>query len=58
MTKVEGQIQSLKKLKETLNARGVFRFNSIGEINHFLKEYDAEKSQLLSQIEKVIYLTN
>ncbi len=54
MTIVEGQIQSLKKLKETLNTRGIYRFNSIGEINRFLKEYDAEKSQLLSQIEKKV----
>ena len=54
MTVVAGKIEPLKKLKETLNASGVYRFNSIGEINRFLKEYDAEKSQLLSQIEKTV----
>ncbi|OOY67275.1 nuclease-related domain-containing protein [Solemya velum gill symbiont] len=51
MTIVDGQIEPLKKLKETLNKSGVSRFNSIGEINRFLKEYEAEKNQLPSRIE-------
>ncbi len=54
MTVVAGKIESLRKLKETLNESGIYRFNSIGEVNRFLKEYDAEKSQLLSQIEKTV----
>jgi ElaB/YqjD/DUF883 family membrane-anchored ribosome-binding protein len=54
MTIVEGQIESLKKLKESLSKSGITRFNSIGEINRFLRDYESEKKQLPSQIESTL----
>jgi hypothetical protein len=46
MTVVVGKIESLKKLKEILNENGITRFNSIGEINTFIKNYEAEKKEI------------
>lgn len=46
MTIVVGQIESLKKLKEVLLENGITRFNSIGEINSFLKNYESEKEEI------------
>lgn len=51
MTIVVGQIESLKKLKETLNENGITRFNSIGEINTFIKNYESEKKEIPKIIE-------
>jgi ElaB/YqjD/DUF883 family membrane-anchored ribosome-binding protein len=51
---VEGQIEPLKKLKESLSRRGITRFNSIGEINRFLRDYESKKKQLPSQIESAL----
>lgn len=51
---VEGQIESLKKLKESLSRSGITRFNSIGEINRFLSDYESEKKQLPNQIESAL----
>ena len=42
MTIVVGKIEPLKKLKVILNDNGITRFNSIGEINEFLKNYESE----------------
>lgn len=46
MTIITGQIEPLKKLKETLNANGISRFNSIGQINTFIKNYESEKKEI------------
>ncbi|MFV1975750.1 MAG: nuclease-related domain-containing protein [Candidatus Scalindua sp.] len=46
MTIVVGKIEPLKRLKETLNNHGINRFNSIGDINTFLKRYDSEKKEI------------
>ena len=54
MTIVEGQIEPLKKLKESLSSSGITRFNSIGEINRFLRDYESEKKQLPSHIESAL----
>ena len=54
MTIVEGQIESLKKLKEILNQNGITRFNSIGEINKFIKNYDFEKNKISKHIEHTL----
>lgn len=51
MTIVVGQIESLKKLKEILNENGITRFNSIGEINTFIKNYESEKKEIPKIIE-------
>ncbi len=54
MTIVEGQIECLKKLKEALNRSSITRFNSIGEINRFIKNYETEKQQLAIRIESTL----
>lgn len=46
MTIVSGTIEPLKRLKETLQSHGIYRFNSIGEINAFLKQYEREKKDI------------
>ena len=46
MTIVTGKIEPLKKLKEILNDNGISRFNSIGEINTFIKNYESEKKEI------------
>ena len=53
MTIVEGQIEPLKKLKEALTRSGITRFNSIGEINRFIKNYETEKQQLPSTLSRL-----
>jgi len=45
MTIVEGQIESLRKLKEQLSENGITRFNSIGDINNFIKNYKKPGSE-------------
>ena len=46
MTIVAGKIESLKKLKDVLNENGITRFNSIGEINCFLRNYESELNDI------------
>ena len=46
MTVVAGKIEPLKKLKEALNRNGITRFNSIGEINAFLRNYESEQNDI------------
>ncbi|MFQ5788450.1 MAG: nuclease-related domain-containing protein [Thermodesulfobacteriota bacterium] len=46
MTIVAGKIEPLKRLKETLHSHGIYRFNSIGDINAFLKQYESEKNNI------------
>jgi Nuclease-related domain len=46
MTIVAGKIEPLKRLKETLHSHGIYRFNSIGDINAFLKQYESEKKDI------------
>lgn len=45
MAIVIGQVESLRKLKETLNERGITRFNSTGDISSFAQNYDVEVDQ-------------
>ena len=51
MAIVLGQIAPLKMLKEALNKNGITRFNSIGEINSFIKNYESEKKEKFVNIE-------
>ncbi len=46
MAVVVGKIQTLKKLKTSLDKKGIQRFNSIGDINTFLKNYEHEKRSI------------
>ena len=52
MTIVEGQVETLKKLKESLSRSGITRFGSIGEIRRFVKDFELERKQLPNLIEK------
>ncbi len=54
MTIVEGQIEPLKRLKETLSRCGITRFNSLGEIDRFIKNYETERKQVPSLIESAL----
>lgn len=49
MTIVKGQIESLKRIKAELNQRGISRFNSVGDINSFIKNYELERQKIFSQ---------
>lgn len=51
MTIVHGQIEPLKRIKHTLNQKGITRFNSIGDINDFTKNHELEKQTVINQIE-------
>jgi hypothetical protein len=46
MAQIQGQIESLKKLKYELKTCGIHRFNSIKEINDFLFNFQDEKSKI------------
>ncbi|AXT58191.1 NERD domain-containing protein [Aquimarina sp. AD1] len=56
MARIYGTIGSLKSLKSELETKGVTRFNSVGEINVFLSNYNLEKSAIINdtsdQLEK------
>lgn len=54
MTIVEGQVETLKKLKESLSRSGITRFGSIGEIRRFVKDFELEKKQLPNSIENEV----
>lgn len=54
MTIVVGQIEPLKRLKKILNENGIARFNSIGEINTFIKNYESEKKEIPKTIENLL----
>ena len=54
MTILVGQIEPLKKLKEILNKNGITKFNSIGEINNFIKHYDAERNEIPKSIDNTL----
>ena len=54
MTIIAGKIESLKRLKETLHSHGIYRFNSIGEINGFLRQYESEKKAIPVTVRKSI----
>ncbi len=48
MAVIVGKIEPLKKIKDILNDNDITRFNSIGETNEFLKNYDSEKEELIN----------
>lgn len=47
MARIYGTIESLKALKYELESKGITRFNSVGEINNFLSNYNLEKKTIL-----------
>jgi len=52
MTQIHGKIESLKRIRETLDQKCITRFNTIGEIKDFLKNYDNEKEELFFNKER------
>ncbi|WP_422350887.1 nuclease-related domain-containing protein [Flagellimonas sp.] len=52
MTQIHGQIESLKRIRETLDQKEFTRFNSTGDIQRFLKNYDNEKEELFFKVER------
>lgn len=50
MTIVSGKIEPLKRLKEKLHSHGIYRFNSISDINEFLKQYESEKKDISATV--------
>jgi hypothetical protein len=52
MTIVEGQIETLKNLKNSLAERGLSEFESIGQINKFQQSYSAEVRDTPSRLER------
>jgi hypothetical protein len=51
MTIIEGQIETLKRIKKELNSKGITRFNSIADIKHFQKNYDSESNEIPKSVE-------
>ncbi len=56
MALVYGQLESLKKIRETLDRKGISRFNSIGQLNKFIKNNEKEKEDLFCKIEQAFEL--
>ena len=51
MAQIYGQIESLKEIRNRLNLKGIYRFNSINEINTFVKNFESEKSNVYKYFE-------
>lgn len=51
MAKIYGQIESLRRVRETLDRHGIERFSSIAEINDFVRHYDSEVSEVKREAE-------
>ncbi|WP_179007059.1 nuclease-related domain-containing protein [Winogradskyella forsetii] len=56
MTIVLGQIESLVRIRETLDEKGITRFNSIGEIKTFINNYNNEIEEALFKIQNDVDL--
>ena len=51
MAQIYGQIESLKQIRNRLNLKGIDRFNSLNEINTFIKNYASEKISVYNYFE-------
>lgn len=54
MATVIGQVESLKSLRAELNKRRIYRFNSVGDINRFNREFTNEKQKILKAHEVLL----
>jgi hypothetical protein len=54
MTIVHGQIESLKKVKLKLSQAGISRFESIGDINAFRKNFETEKRNEYNKVQELL----
>lgn len=52
MIRIHGQIESLKRIRETLDQNGITRFNSTGDITKFLDNYPNEKEEHFFKTER------
>lgn len=48
MAIVKGKIDSLKRIRAELNQEGITRFNSLGDLQSFLKSYETERESILN----------
>ena len=51
MAQIHGQIDSLKQIRNTLDLKGISRFNSINELNNFLQNYRSEEQLIQKRFE-------
>ncbi len=51
MAQIHGQIDSLKQIRNTLDSKGISRFNSINDLNDFLENYRSEEKHILKRFE-------
>ncbi len=51
MAQIHGQIDSLKQIRQTLDVMGISRFNSINQLNDFLKNYKSEETIIQKRYE-------
>jgi len=51
MALVYGQIDTLKQIRRTLDAKGIRRFNSTGDLKTFIKNYENEKEEIFFKTE-------
>ncbi len=54
MARIIGQVESLKTLRFELQKRNISRFNSVGDINRFCKEFSMEKHKVLEYHKNVL----
>jgi len=54
MAKIIGQVESLKSLRTELNKRNIYRFNSVGDINRFNREFTNEKQNIFKSHEDLL----
>jgi len=51
MAQIHGQIDSLKQIRKTLDTRGISRFNSVNELQDFLKNHKSEEEDIQKHYE-------
>lgn len=56
MAHIYGQIESLKQIRNTLDAKGIDRFNSLRDFELFLENYECEKAAIRQSVEKELEL--
>lgn len=56
MTKIIGQIESLKKIRSKLNENGITGFNSVKDIKDYLSTYKSKERQILVDTENDVDL--
>lgn len=56
MAHIHGQIESLKQIRNTLDAKEIDRFNSLRDFDLFLENYECEKASIRQRVEKELEL--